>query len=229
MLQSILLAGFFWAAANVMPVPAVGTPTVVANTLTNALQGAAILIPNTVKSPVLLASAPRAARPPQARMVWQMPTPVQTAPPSPDALAAEEQEFVERVNVERTERGLNALTVDPLLVRTARAHSREMCARAYFDHQSPTPGLTTPMDRYLNGLHDGGGSTPESLLVGENIYYCSVFNDIYNVDYGHRALMNSPGHRANILEKRFTKIGLGVYRNAQGEFWVTQMFSRDGE
>jgi uncharacterized protein YkwD len=233
MLQSILLAGFLWATANVMPVPTVGTPTVVANTLadtlTDTLQGAAILVPSTVKAPILMASAPRAARLPQVRMVWEMPTPVQTSAPSPGALAAEEQEFIEKVNAERTERGLNALAVDPLLVHTARAHSREMCARAYFDHHSPTPGLSTPMDRYLKGLHDQGGSTPDSLLVGENIYYCSVFNDVYNVDYGHRALMNSPGHRANILEKRFTKIGLGVYRNAQGEFWVTEMFSRDSE
>ena len=49
------------------------------------------------------------------------------------------------------------------------------------------------------------------------------------MDYGHRALMDSPGHRANILEKRFTKIGVGVYHNANGEFWVTEMFSRDSE
>jgi uncharacterized protein YkwD len=81
----------------------------------------------------------------------------------------------------------------------------------------------------LKGLRDGGGSTPNSLLVGENIYYCSVFNDVYNVDYSHRALMNSPGHRANILEPRFTKIGIGVYRTVKGEFWVTEMFSRDSE
>ena len=242
MLQSLLLAGFFWAAANVMPVPAVGTPTVVANTLTHALAdtapGAAVLvsagpIPVAAERPVLMASAPRPGRMPQARMIWETPAPasapVQTAPASPDALSPEEQEFVERVNAERTERGLNALAVDPLLVRTARAHSREMCARDYFDHYSPTPGLNTPMDRYLKGLHDAGGSPPESLLIGENIYYCSVFNDSYNVEYGHRALMNSPGHRANILEKRFTKIGLGVYRNARGEFWVTEMFSRDSE
>lgn len=215
MLKSILLAGFFWATASVMPIPAMGTPTVAAHPV--------------VKAPVLLASAPRPARMAQARLAWEMPTPVQTAPASPDALAAEEQEFIVKVNAERTERGLNALAVDSLLVHTARAHSREMCARDYFDHHSPTPGLTTPMDRYLKGLHDGGGSTPESLLIGENIYYCSVFSDVYNVDYGHRALMNSPGHRANILEKRFTKIGLGVYRNARGGFWVTQMFSRDTE
>ncbi len=233
MLKSILLAGFFWATANVMPVPAVGTPTVVANTVTHTLPGAGVPAPAGVKMPVLMASAPRPLRTPQARMVWEMPTPVptpvQAAPASPNALSAEEQEFIEKVNAERTERGLNALTVDSLLVHTARAHSREMCARDYFDHHSPTPGLTTPMDRYLKGLHDAGGSTPESLLIGENIYYCSVFNDIYNVDYGHRALMNSPGHRANILEKRFTKIGLGVFRNARGEFWVTEMFSRDSE
>jgi uncharacterized protein YkwD len=39
--------------------------------------------------------------------------------------------------------------------------------------------------------------------------------------------MNSPGHRANILEPRFQRIGVGVYQNAQGEFWVTEMFLRD--
>ncbi len=225
MLKSFILAGFFWATANLIPIPAVGTPTVVANTLTNALPEASPA--PSIKMPVLMASAPRPLQSSQVRMVWETPTPTQVVPASPDTLSTEEQEFIGKVNAERTGRGLNALTVDPLLVHTARAHSHEMCARDYFDHHSPTPGLTTPMDRYLQGLHDEGGSTPESLLIGENIYYCSVFNDIYNVDYGHRALMDSPGHRANILEKRFTKISLGVYRNARGEFWVTEMFSRD--
>ena len=225
MLKSFMLAGFFWATANLMPIPAVGTPTVIANTLTNVLPETSPA--PSIKMPVLMASAPRPLQLSQVRMVWETPAPMQVVPASPDTLSAEEQEFIGKVNAERTGRGLNALTVDPLLVHTARAHSHEMCTRDYFDHHSPTPGLTTPMDRYLQGLHDEGGSTPESLLIGENIYYCSVFNDIYNVDYGHRALMDSPGHRANILEKRFTKIGLGVYHNARGEFWVTEMFSRD--
>jgi uncharacterized protein YkwD len=102
-----------------------------------------------------------------------------------------------------------------------------MCDLNYFDHHSPTPGITTPMDRFLKGLSDTGQPTPDYLLVGENIYYCSVFNDHYNVNYGHQALMNSPGHRANILEPRFTKIGVGVYQDAGGQFWVTEMFLRD--
>ena len=217
MFKPILMAGFFWATANVIPASPVGPPTVVAANIPS--------VAITVKAPVLMASAPAHERLPKARLAWELPI----APVSPDALTAEEQEFIVKVNAERTQRGLNALAVDPLLVRTARAHSREMCDLTYFNHHSPTPGMTSPMDRYLKAVRDQGSASPDSLLIGENIYYCSVFNDIYNVDYGHRALMDSPGHRANILEKRFTKIGLGIYRNDKGEFWVTQMFTRDTE
>ncbi len=212
MLQSVLLAGLFWATANFMPLAPIGTPTIVAATLPAA------------KAAVVMAAVPMHAAP-KPNLSWDIPLPV----PASDTLAPEEQEFIEKINAERTQRGLNALVVDPLLVQTARAHSREMCDRDYFNHHSPTPGLTSPMDRYLATLHNAGGPTPDYLLIGENIYYCSVFNDVYNVDYGHRALMDSPGHRANILEPRFAKVGLGVYRNAAGAFWVTEMFTRDGE
>ena len=85
------------------------------------------------------------------------------------------------------------------------------------------------MDRYLIGMKALGMNSPDYLLVGENIFYCSIFNNVYNADYGHRALMDSPGHRANILDPRFTKVGLGIYHNARGEFWVTQMFTKDSE
>ncbi len=144
-----------------------------------------------------------------------------------DAAEGQEAAFVALINAEREQRGLSTLTLDPMLTETARAHSEEMCSADYFDHHSPTPGLSSPMDRYLSSSRQLGLPQPEYLLVGENIFYCSVYNDIYNVDYAHRALMASPGHRANILEPRFAKIGVGVYRNAKGEFWVTEMFSRD--
>ena len=194
----------------------------------------ALSAPRAAHAPRLLVSLPASLRGLSASYTWDVPLPVVNIPvpvvasalPA-NGLTADEQEFVALINTERSQRGLCTLTVDPLLVRTARAHSREMCARDYFDHHSPTPGLSTPMDRYLSALKDNGADTPDYLLVGENIYYCSVTNDIYNVDYAHRALMNSPGHRANILEPRFQKIGLGIYKNAQGQFWVTEMFSRD--
>jgi len=146
---------------------------------------------------------------------------------NPYGLNAQEAEFVDRVNRERTSRGLNALTVDPLLIQDAREHSAEMCTLNYFDHRSPTSGMTMPMDRYLKALERTNQSTPAYVLVGENIYYCSVLNAQYSIEYAHQSLMNSPGHRANILEPRFEKIGIGTYRNAKGEFWVTEAFLRD--
>ena len=54
-------------------------------------------------------------------------------------------------------------------------------------------------------------------------------DSVYNASYAHMSLMNSPGHRANILEPRFTKIGVGLYRDSQNRFWVTETFLRDIE
>jgi len=134
-----------------------------------------------------------------------------TAQSTPDEL-----KFVELANRERAVRHLRQLTVDPLLVDVARRHSQEMMQKNYFDHRSPTPGIRTPMDRYLKGL----GHRPEYACVGENLFYCSVGD----VERGHQAFMNSPAHRENLLYPQFEKIGVGIQRNAKGEFWVTEMF-----
>ncbi len=206
MFKSLLLAGAFLVTSNFVTPNSITVPTVVA-----ALRQPA---PHVL---VAQPETPNAAELPDS----------DTAPA--DGLLPAEREFVTRINDERTSRGLNALTLDPLLVAVARSHSREMCDRDYFDHHSPTPGIVTPMDRYLNGLRLIRQEMPDYLLVGENIYYCSITNDTYNAAYGHRALMNSPGHRANILEPRFAKIGVGTYTDAQGRFWVTEMFLRDVE
>ena len=139
----------------------------------------------------------------------------------------EEQDLVAAINAERTARGLEALSPDPALCAAARAHSREMCALNYFAHQSPTPGGETPIDRYLGELHTDGERRPATALVGENIFYASVTNEVYGAGYAHRSLMASPSHRGNILEPRFTKVGVGLYRDPEGRFWVTEMFLRD--
>ena len=81
---------------------------------------------------------------------------------------------------------------------------------------SPTPGLKTPMARYLRAL----GHTPAWACVGENLFYCSIVD----VERGHSSLMNSPGHRANILNPKFEQIGVGIYIAPDGEFYVTQLF-----
>jgi uncharacterized protein YkwD len=132
------------------------------------------------------------------------------------SIASEEQAFLDLINEERAARGLCQLKLDLLLVGVAREHSREMSDRNYFDHISPTSGQRTPMQRYLRAVP----KRPPYACVGENLFYCSVVD----VDRGHRALMESPGHRANILFPRFRQCGVGIYKSPSGEFWVTQMF-----
>jgi uncharacterized protein YkwD len=129
---------------------------------------------------------------------------------------AEELRFVELANRERARRGLIQLRIDPLLIAVARLHSAEMRDKAYFDHQSPTAGIRTPMDRYLKAIN----GNPGYACVGENLFWATVTD----VERGHKAFMESPTHRENVLFPRFEKIGVGIIKNERGEFWVTQMF-----
>jgi len=136
--------------------------------------------------------------------------------PGASLMTSDEWRFLDLLNRERAARHLTELKPDPLLVEVARGHSREMYEKNYFDHVSPTPGERTPMDRYLHALHH----RPPHACVGENLFYCSIVD----IERGHRALMNSPGHRANILYAPFRRGGIGVYKSETGEFWVTEMF-----
>ena len=130
---------------------------------------------------------------------------------------ADERRFVELVNRERVRRGLSSLEIDPVLITVARRHSAEMRDRKYFDHNSPSVGIQTPMDRYRIAVR----SLPNDYAcVGENLFYCSVVD----VQRGHNAFMTSPTHRENVLYPRFEKIGVGIVRGPGGQFWVTQMF-----
>lgn len=127
-----------------------------------------------------------------------------------------EQSFVDAVNRERWDRSLGFLSVNPVLVEAARRHSREMYEKNYFDHHSPTPGLTTPMRRYVSTL----GHVPNYARLGENLFYCSVCDPTL----GHKCLMESEPHRANIIDGQFREIGVGIFVAPDGQFWVTQLF-----
>lgn len=131
-------------------------------------------------------------------------------------MTSDEQKYVELTNKERVARGLSQLVIDPLLVEVGRKHSREMSEKSYFSHTSPTSGLATAMDRYLADER----RRPTWALVGENLFYCSIVD----IDRGHTAFMNSKGHRDNILESRFERMGVGIYVSPKGELYVTEMF-----
>jgi uncharacterized protein YkwD len=164
-------------------------------------------------APVLMPAGPEAVPDPSK-------VPVRPAPKTPEAVLPastdEETRFVELVNKERAKRGLSQLRIDATLILVAREHSAEMRDKAYFNHESPTVGIKTPLDRYLKAVT----FRPTYACVGENLFWATVVD----IQRGHQAFMNSPTHRENILFPRFEKIGVGIVKDAKGEFWVTQMF-----
>ena len=126
------------------------------------------------------------------------------------ALTAAERRMVELVNEERTSRGLGALAVDLEMSAVARAHSADMAARDYFDHTNPDGD--SPFDR----MRAGGVSYR---TAGENIAWAG------SVERSHELLMDSTGHRENILRSAFGRIGIGVVSHPDHGVLVTQVFA----
>ena len=126
---------------------------------------------------------------------------------APDPVA--ERQLFDLVNEERTQRGIDALVLDERLVPVARSHSQEMFTLKYFSHESPVSG--SPFDRLK-------AARITYSRAGENLAYAQ------SVAVAHRALMDSPGHRENILRSEFTRIGIGVINAGAYGRMVTQLF-----
>lgn len=119
---------------------------------------------------------------------------------------AYESRIVQLVNVHRTAAGLGRLTVSACADRFAEQWSATMASTGVFAHRSSLSPLL---------------STCAATAVGENIAYGSV-----SPDQLMSLWMHSPGHRANILDPRFTVIGVGAVRTASGRVYGTQNFLR---
>ncbi|MDP9211768.1 MAG: CvpA family protein [bacterium] len=112
---------------------------------------------------------------------------------APECLA-DARALFDRANEERAERGLGRLTWDDSLRLVGLRHSRDMLARGYFSHVNPDG--EDPFDRMAQ-------ADIRYAVAGENLAFAP------NVDIAHTGLMNSPGHRANILKSDFTRLGIG--------------------
>lgn len=122
----------------------------------------------------------------------------------------DEAKMFELLNKERTSQGLAPLTWDPQIVPVAREHSKDMFVRNYFSHYNPEgESAFERMDKA--GL--------KFLAAGENLAYAPT------VEIAHQGLMNSSGHRANILRKEFGRIGIGVIDGGIHGKMFTQNFA----
>lgn len=106
------------------------------------------------------------------------------------------------INRERTERGLPALTSNGLLAAAAAAHSRDMVARGYFEHEAPDG--RTPQDR----IRATGWGRGASSSTGENIAWGTGAEAAPAAIV--RQWMESPPHREDILRPAFREIGVGI-------------------
>ena len=107
------------------------------------------------------------------------------------------------VNAERARRGLGALTRDDRLDVAARRHARDMVARQYFAHRSPEGRHSSDRIRSAGYL-----ASASAWVVGENLAWGTYDRATPRAIVA--AWMASPGHRANILDRRYRQIGVGL-------------------
>ncbi|GAA3545463.1 hypothetical protein AFL01nite_15450 [Aeromicrobium flavum] len=111
----------------------------------------------------------------------------------------------QQTNASRTFRDRKALKKDRCLDRYAQRQARRMAKQQRMYHQNLSVVLRTCNDRAVAENVAHGFTTPKS-----------------NV----RAWLKSPGHRKNMLSRNYTRLGIGVAKDARGHTWTVQVFGR---
>lgn len=135
-------------------------------------------------------------------------TPNSSGSASKSSMTAEEMQLLNLINNERTKLGLATLKANNAVANVARAHSQDMANNNYFDHYNLKG--ESPFTR----LRNAGISY---LAAGENI----AIN--VSVPSAHQAFMNSSGHRANVLGRDYTEVGVGIIHDGS-RIYVTEEF-----
>jgi uncharacterized protein YkwD len=139
------------------------------------------------------------------------PAPAVSRPPVPQAISLA---VLELTNAERTRAGLSPLQGNGRLVRAAQLHAEQMVVVRRMDHVLSGVQYPAPADRLRAAGYDWRAYAE-------------------NVAVGHRgaaevvlAWMESPGHRANILNAKYTELGFGYAVDGNGRPYYAQVFGR---
>lgn len=142
---------------------------------------------------------------PETNKLIRLPFKLNRAKPRPDL----EAQMLILINRERARRNLGLLKADPELRVVARVHSMDMFKRGYFSHQNPEG--KGPFDRIRK-------ARISFRTAGENLALSP------NLKTAHTGLMESPGHKANILHPAFGRVGIGILDGGMYGIMVTQNF-----
>lgn len=121
-----------------------------------------------------------------------------------------EKQVIELTNQQRVNHGLKPLEYNWELCRVTRKKSQDMMNINYFSHTSPTYGSPFDMMKSFGVSYKSAG---ENIAKGQKTAQAVV-----------TGWMNSPGHKANILNTGYTQIGVGYAIDASGTPYWTQMF-----
>ncbi|MFJ2635535.1 CAP domain-containing protein [Streptomyces sp. NPDC087422] len=184
--------------------PSSGTPskpgTMRSNTATPSRTATS---PAAAPTPTRTTAAPTAPVPTTTAARTQPPT--TAAPASADAVTAARAAILSLVNTQRASAGCSPLTASSSLDGLAQAFSEDMAARGFFDHTDPDG--KTPWDRAKAlGITNLGG---ENIARGQATAQAVM-----------DAWMNSPGHRANILNCDYKTLGVGIHYGSGGPWWT---------
>jgi uncharacterized YkwD family protein len=128
------------------------------------------------------------------------------------AESTQAEAILKLVNQERQKAGVPALKLSTKLTEVANTKAKDMADKNYFSHESPTYGSPFEMLKKFGVNYSYAG---ENIAAGQK-----SAEEVMN------SWMNSSGHKANILNKNYTELGVGFYRGGQyGTEWV-QLFIR---
>jgi uncharacterized protein YkwD/uncharacterized membrane protein required for colicin V production len=120
-----------------------------------------------------------------------------------------EADMLVMINKERSQNGLKQLQADPEMAIVARKHAADMFERGYFSHYTPE------------------GDDPFARMKNENVSFFTAGENLalaQTLVMAHKGLMNSPGHRANILNPAFGRVGIGILDGGIYGLMITQNF-----
>jgi uncharacterized protein YkwD len=144
------------------------------------------------------------------------------SPPGIDYTEAQAEAFIiVLVNAERQQFGLSTLSGDALLASLAKEHSVSMVENNFFSH------TRYPGERSFDyGMLPGEIRGENIAMIPTRQYIPGPYLSLQEVcEWAVSAWMNSSGHRANILESRYTRTGVGVAFSEGGDYlYITQMF-----
>ena len=133
------------------------------------------------------------------------------------ALSADEKRSLDLHNQQRAASALPTFCVHPALLAAARAHSRDMLTKGYFSHTS-IDGRTF-VTRVVAAGYTGWRALAENIAWGSGSYGTP--------EHTFTSWLNSPGHRANIMNANLREIGIGVAAGTYRGYTGARMYTAD--